>query len=278
MLDLILFQRAFLACLVIGFTNGYTSGFVLLNRSPLKLSALSHSLMPGIAIATIVVGLSVISAFVGAVLMAILIGVLSLLLSRNSKLSQDTNLAILYTGSFALGIVILNRMGHSQELEHWLFGNILGLGDMDLIMSCVIGVIAIAILTLFQRPILITLFEPNVAITLGVPVRIVHYTSFALLILVLVTTLQAVGCILAIGLIVTPGATVRLFTNNPRDLFLYSGILGATGSCTGLAVGYYLDLPAESSIVICLTLLFLVAFGIRAGLTHYHKSSIKLSS
>ena len=263
MFELLIFQRAFIACLIIGFTNGYTSAFVLLNRSPLQLSALSHSLLPGIAIATIFVGLTVVSAFSGAVLMAIIIGLLSLYLSRHSKLSQDTTLSILYTGSFATGLVLINRTGQTHELEHWLFGNILGLSDMDLWMSFAFGVLALLTLSLFKRPILITLFEPTVARTLGVQVSLVRYGSFALLILVLVTTLQAVGCILSIGLIVTPGATVRLLTNNTKTLFLASGILGAVGSCLGLTIGYYFDYPAESAIVITLSIFFLIAFGIK---------------
>lgn len=274
MFDLLLFQRAFLACVIIGFTNGYTSGFVLLNRSPLKLTALSHSLLPGIALATLMVGLTVISAFTGAVIMAVLVGTLSLLLSRHSKLSQDTTLSILYTGAFALGILLLNRLGKAEELEHWLFGNILGLTELDLWMSFGIGLVAVILLTLFQRPVLLTLFEPNVAQTLGVPVRVVQYASFAMLILVLVTTLQAVGCILSIGLIVTPGATVRMFTNNPRVLFLGSGILGAVGSALGLSLAYYVDLPAEAGIVITLTAFFLFAFIIRAFLTLIRKKAI----
>lgn len=274
MFDLLLFQRAFLACIIIGFTNGYTSGFVLLNRSPLKLTALSHSLLPGIALATLMVGLTVISAFTGAVIMAVLVGTLSLLLSRHSKLSQDTTLSILYTGAFALGILLLNRLGKADELEHWLFGNILGLTKLDLWMSFGIGLVAVILLTLFQRPVLLTLFEPNVAQTLGVPVRMVQYASFAMLILVLVTTLQAVGCILSIGLIVTPGATVRMFTNNPRVLFLASGILGAVGSALGLSLAYYVDLPAEAGIVLTLTSFFLFAFVIRAFLTLIKKKSI----
>jgi len=112
---------------------------------------------------------------------------------------------------------------------------------------------------------LISLFEPTVAQTLGVPVKLIRYGSFALLILVLVTTLQAVGCILSIGLIVTPGATVRLLTDNTRILFLGSGILGAVGSCLGLTLGYYFDYPAESSIVITLSAFFLLAFIIKSA-------------
>lgn len=273
MFELILFQRAFLACIIIGFANGYTSAFVLMNRSPLKLAALSHSLLPGIVLAIMFAGLTVITAFIGATFMAVFTGVLSLLFARNSRLSQDTTLSVFYTGAFALGILLLKQTGHIEELEHWLFGNILGLTDMDLWMSFGAGLLSVGLISLFKRPLILTLFEPNVAQTLGVPVRLVQYTSFIILIMVLVTTLQAVGCILAIGLIVTPGAAVRLFTDSPNKLFLYSGLLGAIGSSLGLYLSYSFNYPAASSIVITLTLFFLLSFVIRAGLTLLQKKA-----
>ncbi len=261
--DLVLYQRALFACLVIGFANGYVSAFVLLNRSPLKLSALSHSILPGVAIAAWVAGLSVVSAFVGAVLCAILVGLLAIYFSQKSKLSQDTSLTVLYTGAFAFGILILNRLGQTQELEHWLFGNILGLSDLDLWMSFVVGLLAIFLLTLFQRPLLLNLFDSEVAKTLGVPAKCLNYGVFTILILVLVTTLQAVGCILAVGLIVTPAATMRQFTNRVQPLFYGSAVLGSLGSALGLVLSYHLNLPAGASIVLVLTLFFILSIVIR---------------
>jgi len=215
------------------------------------------------------------SAFTGAVFMAILIGMFSILIARQTKLSQDTTLSILYTGAFAGGIIILNYLGQTQELEQWILGNILGLTNTDLTMSFVIGLLAVILLTLFQRPILLTAFQPDVAETLGVPVRVINYAGFALLILVLVTTLQAVGCILAIGLIVTPGATVRLFTNRPRLIFIASGLLGSIGSAMGLLIAYYLGFPAAASIVTTLTIIFLASWCFKALLTLTSKTSKK---
>lgn len=260
--DLLIYQRAFLATLVIGFANGYTSAFVLLHRSPLKLTALSHSLLPGIAIAAWIVGLGVVSAFVGSVVTALAIGALTLLLSQKTRLSDDTVLAVLYTGAFAVGIILLNKIGAAQELDHWLLGNVLGLSNIDLWMSLVVGLVSVAILTLFQRSIMLVLFEPQVARSLGVPVKLLNYGLFALLIFVLVTTLQAVGCILAIGLIVTPAATVRPFTNSAKALFFWSGFLGAAASASGLWFSYRFNQPAGASIVVTLTSCFLLSAGL----------------
>ena len=231
-----------------------------MHQSPLKLSALSHSLLPGIAAAALFLGLNLVTGFIGALIIAILIGLATVLFSGFTRLEQGTVLAVLYTGAVALGVLILKYLSTAQELEHWLLGNILGgISDMDLWASFVIGLIAVSVFSLFRRPILLNLFEPNVARTLGVPVKGLNYGVFALLILVLVTTLQAVGCTMAVGLIVTPAATIRQFTNNVNTLFVASGFLGAFGSCTGLILSYYLNLPAGASIVLVLTSCFLLS-------------------
>jgi len=273
MFEITLLQRAFFAALIIGFTNGYASAYVLINRSPLKLTALSHSVLPGVALAALVVGISSLSVFFGAVVIAIAIGLFSILIARRTKLSEDTSLCILYTGAFAWGLIMLNYLGENQELEKYLLGDIIAMTNMDIIMSFVIGLVAIILLTLFRRPILLTVFEPEVAQTLGVPVRLVNYAGFALLILVLVTTLQAVGCILAIGMIVTPGATIRLFSNKPNTIFFASGILGGLGSALGLVLSYYCDFPASASIIMTLTLSFILAWLFRASLTFLRKKN-----
>ncbi len=254
-----IFQRALIAALVIGFVNGYTSAFVLLHRSPLKLTALSHSLLPGVAIATLIFSLGVLSAFFGAVVAAITIGVLTVLLSRLTKISDDTVLAVLYTGAFAVGIMVLRHVGSNQDLDDWLLGNILGLSDLDLWMSFGVGLVAVTMLSLFRRALVINLFDQEVASSLDIRTRVLDYTSFAILILVLVTTLQAVGCILAIGMIVTPAAIVRPYISTPDTLFPVAGFVGAIGSALGLFLGIQLDLPAGASIAATLAGLFVIS-------------------
>ena len=261
--EITLYQRALLATFIIGLVNGYTSAFVLLHRSPLKLTALSHSLLPGVAIAAWIFTLGVLSAFFGAVVAAIVIGVLTVLLSRVTKISDDTVLAVLYTGAFAVGIMVLDKLGASQDLENWLLGNILGLSDLDLWMSFGVGIVAVTLLSLYRRVIVINLFDAEVASSLGIKTRLLDYATFVVLILVLVTTLQAVGCILAIGMIVTPAAIVRPFVSTPDALFPLSGLIGALGSATGLMLSILLDLPAGASIAATLAGLFILSVILR---------------
>jgi manganese/iron transport system permease protein/iron/zinc/copper transport system permease protein len=254
-----LYQRAFIAAVIIGFVNGYTSAFVLLHRSPLKLAAFSHSLLPGVAIAAYFFSLTVVTAFLGALVAAVIIGVLTVLLSRLSKINDETVLAVLYTGAFAIGIIVLNQLGSNQELEDWLLGNIIALSDLDLKMSFGVGIVAVTVLTLFRRALVANLFDPEVAASLGIRTRLLDYVSFVILILVLITTLQAVGCVLAVGLIVAPAAIARSFVSTPNALFPLSALVGAAGAAIGLLASYHFDQPAGSSITVVLATAFLLS-------------------
>lgn len=255
------FQRALLAAVLIGFTNGCFSGFVVLKRTALSVSALSHTMLPGIALAILLTGaLTQANAFIGALAAALLVGLGSVVVSRNSRVAQGTALAILYTTAFALGVAVLRYLSTAAELEEWLFGDIMGVSDSDLWMSFAIACLVLLSASIFFRPLLLTLFESNVAAAQGVPVRSMNYLFFLLLILALVASLQAVGCVLSVGLLVAPAATVSLLTNRTNLLFWGGGAIGALGSVGALCLAWYTGIPAGPAIVLVLGSLFLLAF------------------
>jgi manganese/iron transport system permease protein/iron/zinc/copper transport system permease protein len=253
-------QRAVLAALLIGFTNGYASAFVVLKKSALKVGSLSHALLPGIALAILLVGLHDWSAFVGALFAALLIGLGSLAVSRGSRLDQDSALAILYTAAFSGGIILLRRIGVTQEMDAWLFGNIMGLRDSDLWTNFWISCGALGILTALHRPLLMTLFDTEVAATLGVPVRFLNYLLLAVLIIVLISSLQAVGCMLALGLLVAPAATIYLLTDSTNALFWGGALIGGLASAGAVVIGWHLNIEQGPAIVLILGIVFLAAF------------------
>jgi ABC-type Mn2+/Zn2+ transport system permease subunit len=253
-------RRALLACLMIGFANGFVSAFVVLRKSALKIGTLSHALLPGIALAVLMVGLTQWSALAGAVFAAMIVGLGSIFLSRTSRLDQDTSMGILYTTAFAGGYLILTQLNVRQKLDEWLFGSIVGMADSDLWIAFGISVVAVLALTALQRPLVIYLFEPNIAASLGVPVRFLNYATFGITILVLISSLQAVGCILSVGLMVAPAATVYLLTNNARTLFWGGGIIGGLGSVAAFFISYPLGWSVSSTIILVLGSLFLLAY------------------
>jgi manganese/iron transport system permease protein/iron/zinc/copper transport system permease protein len=263
------FQRALVAALIIGFANGFFSGFVVLRRNALSVSALSHTMLPGITLGIVVAGsLTQVSAFLGALFAALIVGLGSVAVSRGKRISQGTALAVIYTTAFAAGVAILPRLETRQELEHWLFGEILAVGQADLWITFGIGAITLLVANLLMRPILLTLFEPNVAAAQGVPVRSMQYLVFGLLVLSLVASLQAVGCVLSVGLLVAPAATVSLLTDRTSALFWGGGLLGAAGAVGGVLLSAELNLSAGPTIVMVLGGLFLLAwiFGPKYGL------------
>lgn len=259
-LDTQFFQRALLAAAVIGFTNGFFSGFVLLQRSALSIGALSHTMLPGIASVVLITGaLTQWGAFVGAMVAAMIVGLGSVAVARGSRIPQGTALAIFFTTAFAAGVVIQRHTGTAAELENWLFGNILAVGNADLWVFLVIATVTLSLSTLFMRPLLITLFEPHVAAAQGVRVRTMQYLLFGLLILALVASFQALGSVLSIGLLVAPAAIVSLFTNKTSWLFWGGGIVGCLGSVFAVFVSVFAETPTGPTIVIVLGVLFLIA-------------------
>ena len=253
-------RRALLACVMIGFGNGYVSALVVLRRSSLKMGTISHSLLPGIAVAVLFFGLTQWSVLGGAAIAALLVGLGSLFLSRTSRLDQETALGVLYTASFAAGMLILRALGLQQKLDEWLFGSIVGMNDSDMWIAYGITFGTVLFLTTLMRPLLIFLFEPNVAQSLGVPVRLLNYGVFAVVILVLVSSLQAVGCILSVGLLTIPAATMRLLTNDARWMFWGGGLIGALGATVAFFLAYPLDWDISSTIIVVLGLFALLAY------------------
>lgn len=253
-------QRSLWACAVTGFTNGFVSALVFMRRSSLQIGTLSCALLPGIALAILLFGLVELSILIGAVIAGLLVGLGSLFVSRTSRLDHDTALSILHTTAFAIGYIILVRLGLQQKVDDWLFGNIMSMSNMDLLIAYVTGALAVLSITALKRPLLICLFDPRAAATMGIPTRLFSYGIFALLILVLVSSLQAVGAFLTLGLLVAPAATVYLLTDRAELLFWGGGLIGGGGSVLAFFLSFPLGWHLGATIILVLGLIFLLAY------------------
>ncbi len=255
------YQRTLAVAAFIGFTNGFFSGFVVLRRNALSVSALSHTMLPGIAVGILITGyLSQWNAFIGALFAALLVGLGSVAVARGKRIAEGTSLAVLYTAAFAAGVAILPKLETRTELEHWLFGDILAIGNTDLWIVYSMGAVILIASNLMMRPLLLTLFEPNVAAAQGVPTRAMQYLVFMMLVLALVSSLQAVGCVLSVGLLVTPAATVSLLTDKTSALFWGGGLIGGAGSIVAVLLSGYFGISPGPAIVILLGILFILAY------------------
>jgi len=265
-------QRSLWACGVIGFSNGFVSALVVLRRSSLQIGTISCALMPGIALAILLFGLVQVSILVGAVIAGLMVGLGSLFVSRTSKLDHDTALSIIHTTAFALGYIILIRLGLQQKADDWLFGNIMSMGDADLWIAYATGALAVLGITAFFRPLLLYLFDARAAAAMGLPVRAFSYGIFALIILVLVSSLQAVGAFLTLGLLVAPAATMYLLTDKAGPMFWGGGLVGGLGSVAAFFLSYPLGWHLGAAIIVVLGAIFLLAYAFspKYGLLRRH--------
>ena len=253
-------QRALFGCALIGFTNGALSAFIVIRRLALMADAMAHSLLPGVAVALLLFGLAPGTLFVGALVAALLVAFGTQIISNSSRIKEDTALGLLFACSFSLGLVLISFSRLSVNVSDYLFGNILGLGDADLWSIYLISLIVLPMLVALERPLLLTVFEPSVAATQGVPVKTLKYLLMGLLVLSMISSLQAVGVILALGMLIAPAATIYLLSDSFTSMFWVGGILGCVGSCTGLLTSFWLNLPSGPCIVLVLGLIFLLAY------------------
>jgi ABC-type Mn2+/Zn2+ transport system permease subunit len=278
-------QRALVGGALIGFANGFIGGFVVLRRLALMADALSHSMLPGLMLGVMLAGgLTVTALFGGGLLAALFVALGALLISKSSRLKEDTALAILYSVAVSLGLVLRTVMTVRVSLEHYLFGNILGLSNADLWLAYSVALIGIPVLAFFQRPYLLLLFEPAVARSQGVRAGLLNLLLIVLLVVTMVSSVQAVGVILMLGLLIAPAATVYLLCDSFPAMLWGGGLIGAVGSVCGLILSYQIsNLPSGAAIVIALGVIFLLAwiFSPRYGVLrrlrrprHFHEESL----
>ena len=276
-------QRALVAGALVGFINGFLGAFVVLRRLALMADSLSHSLLPGLAVGLMIFGLSPTGLFFGALVAAMGVALGAQLLTRSSRLKEDTALGVLYTVAFSLGLVLLTFVKAHISIMDYLFGNILGVSNEDLWTVYGIGLVVIPLLVALQRPLLLTLFDPNVAASQGVRVNALNMVLMVCLVLTLIASLKAVGVILLLGYLITPAATIYLLGDSYSLMLWGGGVLGAVGSCVGLMFSYWFNLPSGACIVLVLGAFFALAFFFspRYGLLprlfrrkHFHDQSL----
>ncbi|MDB6154428.1 MAG: hypothetical protein JWL90_2881 [Chthoniobacteraceae bacterium] len=276
--------RALVGGALIGFTNGFVGTFVVLRRLALMADSLSHSLLPGLAVGVMIFGLAPAGLFAGGLVAALFVALGAQLISRSSRLKEETALAILYTVAFSLGLVLLTFVKVRVSLMHYLFGNILGLSNADLWISYGVALVGIPLLAALQRPFLILLFEPAVAKTQGVRVGAFNVLLAVVLVVTMISSLQAVGVILMLGLLIAPAATVYLLCDSFPMMLWGGGAIGMVGSVLGLVLSYRIsNLPSGAAIVLVLGVFFFLAylFSPRYGVLrhlrkrrHFHEESL----
>ncbi|WP_305729928.1 metal ABC transporter permease [Halomonas sp. 18071143] len=248
-------QRALLTSMLVGAICGLLSCYVVLKRWSLLGDAISHAVLPGVAIAYLLGLPFFIGAFVTGALTSLGIGAIE----RHTRIKSDAAMGIMFTGAFALGIVLISKMASSTHLMHILFGNVLGVQQSALMLTLAASVVALLVIWLAFRPLMLYAFDPTQAQALGFNTSVIHYGLILLLTLTIVASLETVGIILVVAMLITPGATAHLLTDRFKTMLLISTGVGVGSAVLGLWLSYAFDVASGGTIVLVATSCFFLA-------------------
>ena len=248
--------RAIWVSALIGGVCGFLSSFVTLKGWSLMGDALSHAVVPGVALAYMFAVPFALGAFVAGLLAA---GTMAFVKTQ-SRIREDATIGIVFTTFFALGLLLISIYPSRVDLKTIIFGNILGISDPDILQVIIISAVTLLVLGLKWKDLMLFCFDPNQARTLGLPVRRLHLLLLTLLSATAVAALQAVGACLVVAMLVTPGATAYLLTDRFSTMLRLSSIMGVATSLVGAYASYFFDGATGGCIVTFQTLVFLAAF------------------
>ena len=250
------FLRGFVSGLLVALTCGVLSSFIVWRGMSFIGDALSHSILPGVVLAVVLGIHMLIGALIAAVVSVLAIGAVT----SYRGFREDTAIGVIFTGAFATGIILMNRVSSFKDLSHILFGNILGVTAFDLILILAVSAVVILIVLMFFKELLVTSFDPTHAIAIGLSPALIHYGLLLLIAATTVIAAQTVGVVLVLALLVTPAASASLIANRLERVVFFSVVFAVFSVAAGFYASYYLNTPSGASIVIVLTLLFIFSF------------------
>jgi manganese/iron transport system permease protein len=250
------FVRALIASTVVGLVCAVVGSYMVLRGLAFMGDALSHSAFPGVVAAYLLQGPFYLGAAIAAVGTALAIG----WVTRRGRLRGDTAIGVLFAGMFALGIFLFSRIpNYVGDLFGFLFGEILGIGDGDLLAITVLAVLVLVVVAVLWKELLYSTFDPLGAAAAGLPVVRLDYLFLALIALTIVVSLQAVGIILVVAMLVTPAAVGQLVASSFGRLVAVAIAVGVISPIVGLYLSYWLDSATGATIVLVETAAFGVA-------------------
>ncbi|GAB2185110.1 metal ABC transporter permease [Roseibium sp. LAB1] len=256
-------QNAFLICVIVSIPTALLSCFLVIKGWALMGDAVSHAVLPGIVLAYILGIPLIIGAFGAGMVCAVLTGYLS----GNSRVKQDTVMGVVFSGMFGVGIVLYVSIETNAHLDHILFGNMLGVERHELITAGIIALVVGGALVLKWKDLLLHSFDAAQARASGLPVQVLHYGLLAALSLTIVATLSAAGLILAVALLIAPGAIAFLLVRTFKTMLYVSVLVCMLSMVAGTYASFFFDSAPAPTIVLILTAVFLAAFVRRQVLT-----------
>lgn len=253
--------RGLIAVMLVGVVSAVVGTYVVLRGMAFFGDALSHAILPGVAVGYLTGGGErgplLLWALVAAVVSAIGIGAIS----KNARIREDTSIGIIFAGMFALGIALISSVrSYTADLTHFLFGNVLGVSNDDLWLTLIAGGAIILIVFLFYKEFMVLSFDPILASTLRLPSKLLENLLLVLIAVAIVIALQTVGVALMVAMLVTPAATAYLLTRRLPLMMFLAAIIASLSGVVGLYASYYRDIASGAAIVLTTTFVFLLVF------------------
>jgi manganese/iron transport system permease protein len=251
-------QRSLLVAIVVGIICAVVGSYLMVQRLALLGDAISHSVLPGLAIAFMLD----INIFIGAFIAGLISTVCINIIRNNSKIKEDAAMGIVFSAFFALGITLITvvQKENKIDLNHFLFGNILGVSLPEVRDTIIIAVFVLLIVFLFYKELLFYTFDKLGAESVGLPVNLLDTGLMILIGLTIVASLKAVGVILVLSLLITPPSTAYLLVNRLNQVMLVGVFFGVISSISGMYLSYYFNLPSGPAIVLVATSFFILSF------------------
>ncbi|MBW4552264.1 MAG: metal ABC transporter permease [Aphanocapsa sp. GSE-SYN-MK-11-07L] len=247
--------KAILVSALVGIVCSALSCYTILKGWALMGDAVSHAVMPGVVIAYVLNIPLAVGAFVFGVGSVMAIG----FIKAKTRVKEDTVIGLVFTGFFALGLVLVSKVRSSIDLTHILFGNVLGISDADIVQTVIISGITLVTLAILRKDLILFCFDSTHARSIGLNITFLYYVLLSLLSLTAVAGLQTVGIILVVAMLVTPGATAFLLSDRFDQMMLIAMVTGVFSSVIGTYISYHIDGSTGGCIVVLQTLLFVMA-------------------
>jgi ABC-type Mn2+/Zn2+ transport system permease subunit/Mn-dependent DtxR family transcriptional regulator len=255
--------RALLASIMVGMMCGILGCFIVLRNMALIGDALSHAVLPGVVAAFMLVGFSPLGFFMGSVVAGILSAIAITWIQQNVKTKNDAAIGIVFTAMFSLGVMGISWISHRQgvhlDLKDFLFGNVLGVGDQDLWLTASVTLVVVGGIIVFYRYLFVTTFQAVIAKTMGIPVQAVHYFLMLMLSFAVVASLQTVGVILVVAMLITPASTALLLSDRLQWVLVISAVVGLLSAVFGFLLALALDSTPGPAMAIVATGFYILA-------------------
>jgi len=250
-------QRSLLIAILVGIVCAIVGSYLMVQRLALLGDAISHSVLPGLAIAFILGANIFIGAFIAGVLSTVIIA----WIKARSTIKEDAAMGIVFSAFFALGITLITivQKDNKIDLNHFLFGNILGVTPQDAIDTALIVALVLLVVVFFYKELLFYTFDPLGAQATGLPVNLLNFGLMVLIALTIVASLKAVGVVLVLSLLITPASTAYLLVTRLHQVMILGAIIGVISSISGMYLSYFYNLPSGPAIVLVASGLFVIS-------------------